>query len=309
MRDAQPRVTAVVVSYNRAELLEACLEALAAQTRPIDRVLVIDNASTDRSREVARAVPGVEVLELTQNTGGAGGFVVGLAAALERDADWVWIMDDDTIPRPSALAALLEHTGDPQVTALGSRAVWTDGQDHPMNTPRPWRFVRGAVPTGLIPIRSTSFVSMLVRAETVRQRGLPIADYFIWNDDFEFSTRVLRGRRGFAVPASVVEHRTKALASTDVDPGERFYFEVRNKLWLFRRSRGLNPAEKLLFGGSTAVRWVRTFARSRQRRLLLSAFRRGVRDGALSAPRPNYEVLAGTMDGIERLLRTAGEGR
>ena len=92
-----------------------------------------------------------------------------------------------------------------------------------------------------MPIRSASFVSVLVDAAMVRERGLPLADYFLWNDDFEFTTRLIRGRRALYCPASVVVHKTKTFGSTDADPGERFYYEVRNKLWLFARSRGLSP--------------------------------------------------------------------
>ena len=54
-------------------------------------------------------------------------------------------------------------------------------------------------------------------------------------------------------------HKTKVFGSTDADPGERFFYEVRNKVWLFARRRGLTPWEKALYGGSTLRRWVRTF--------------------------------------------------
>ncbi|BDZ45902.1 hypothetical protein [Naasia aerilata] len=133
---------------------------------------------------------------------------------------------------------------------------------------------------------------MLVSAPAALRAGLPIADYFIWNDDFDFSTRVLRGRPGMFVPASVVVHKTKALGSTDVDPGPRFYYEVRNKLWLFLRSRGLSLLEKAVYGASTVVRWARTIARSADRRALLAQLPKAVTDG-LRPPRPNVEVLAG----------------
>ncbi|MDR0626712.1 MAG: glycosyltransferase, partial [Bifidobacteriaceae bacterium] len=69
------RIVAVVVAYNRCELLKGTLDALAAQTRAPDAVLVVDNASSDRSGQTAAAHPVVtEVLILTRNTGGAGGF-------------------------------------------------------------------------------------------------------------------------------------------------------------------------------------------------------------------------------------------
>ena len=102
-----------------------------------------------------------------------------------------------------------------------------------------------------MPVRSASFVSVMCDADAVRERGLPVADYFLWNDDFEYTTRLTRRRAGLYVPGSVVVHKTRVFGSTDVDPGERFSLEVRNKVWLFTRSAGLSPAEKLLYGGST----------------------------------------------------------
>ncbi|HZK59446.1 MAG TPA: glycosyl transferase, partial [Cryobacterium sp.] len=179
-----------------------------------------------------------------------------------------------------------------------SRVIWTDGTDHPMNTPREKPFVsraerQAAAGRGLLAVRSSSFVSMLVRADVVRAEGLPLTDYFIWNDDFEYSTRLLRGRRGVFVPGSVVVHKTKALASTDIDPGPRFYYEVRNKLWMQLASRSLNPGEKLLYGASTLRRWLRTFLRSSDRAVLRDGLARGLADGLRTRPRPNAVALAG----------------
>src|SRR5699024_11891575 len=102
-------VVAVVVTYNRETLLQQCLDALGAQERRPDGVVVIDNASTDRSGEVAQEHPlAADVVHLRRNVGGAGGFAAGIARALVRHgADWVWGMDGDTIPRPGALRELL----------------------------------------------------------------------------------------------------------------------------------------------------------------------------------------------------------
>jgi glycosyltransferase involved in cell wall biosynthesis len=93
------------------------------------------------------------------------------------------------------------------------------------------------------------------------------------------------------VPASVVVHKTRAFGDTVADPGERFFFEVRNKLWLFTRSRGLSAGEKLLYGGSTARRWARTFRHSSDRGTLARALGRGVRAGITERPRSNGAVL------------------
>src|SRR5690554_7554985 len=133
------RVVAVVVAYNRRDLLVEALAALSAQTLPLHAVVVVDNASEDGSGDAVREVaPYADLVTLPRNTGGAGGFAVGMARALEQhDPTWLWLMDDDTIPTETAAAELVAAAeSQPGVTIAGSRVVWTDGQDHPMNTPR-----------------------------------------------------------------------------------------------------------------------------------------------------------------------------
>jgi GT2 family glycosyltransferase len=290
------------VTWQRLELLRESLAAVLDQTRRPDVVLVVDNASADgTARAVERELPDVELLALRRNTGGAGGFTVGLQVALERHgADLVWLMDDDTVPAPRALAELLaawEGRLGSAPALVASRVRWTDGRDHPMNTPRRAPLARpaaraAAAEVGCVPVRSASFVSVLVDAVAVRTAGPPVADYFLWNDDFEFTARLLRGRSGLWCPASVVEHRTRTFGSTDADPGPRFYYEVRNKVWLFTHSRALGPLERVLYGGATLARWVRTVRGAHDRRALVRAAASGLRDGLRAGPRPNAEVLA-----------------
>jgi rhamnopyranosyl-N-acetylglucosaminyl-diphospho-decaprenol beta-1,3/1,4-galactofuranosyltransferase len=289
------KVAAVLVTYNRKELLVDALTALRAQTRPADTVIVVDNASTDGTADLVRErFAEVELLQRTRNLGGAGGFAAGIARALEGGADLIWLMDDDTVPRPPALAALLTALlttrASTAAVLVASRVVWTDGRDHPMNTPRTLRAVPG-LPADCARIRSASFVSVLIDSTAVRERGLPIADYFLWNDDFEFTTRLLRGRLGLLCRSSIVVHRTATFGSADVDPGPRFFYEVRNKVWLFTRSPGLAPVERLLYAGSTVRRWIRTFARSADRATLRRELRRGLIAGVRTRPRPTDDVL------------------
>jgi len=302
MSDAPARVVAVVVTWNRRALLTESLDALAAQTRPLDAVVVVDNASDDGTAQALAARSDVEVHTLTRNTGGAGGFAYGLAAALRDDADLIWLMDDDTVPSADALQALLDaragYPGDVAPALVASRVVWTDGRAHPMNTPRPNPFARRAERVAAdavhcVPVRSASFVSVLVDAEVCKRRGAPIADYFLWNDDFEFTTRLLRGNVGLLCPASLVVHKTRTFGSTDADPGERFFFEVRNKIWLLTRSRSLAPVERLVYTASTLRRWARTITGSSDRGVLWRALGRGLLAGVRRGPRPNKEVLAG----------------
>ncbi len=349
------RTAAVVVAHDRRELLEVSLSALAAQTRALDAVVVVDNASSDGSGPAALALAAaaglpLDLVTLPRNTGGAGGFAAGMARALvhacpPHGPSLLWLLDDDTVPSPTALAELLaarerwiaagadagsrsggeagpRSGGDDAPVApalLASRVVWTDGREHPMNTPRRKPLVRPAesaraAAAGGVPVRSASFVSVLLDAAAVREAGLPMAAFFLWNDDFELTTRVLRERAGLHVGASLVEHRTRTFGASDADPGARFRFEVRNKLWTFTRSTSLSPREKALYGASTLRRWARTLAGSGDRRLLVRSALTGALEG-LRAPRPTSDVLSGlgpVSDDVARVEAAAhqhGAGR
>ncbi|WP_445338216.1 glycosyltransferase [Clavibacter sp. CFBP 8614] len=315
---ARARVVAVVVAWNRRDLVVETLAALAAQTARLHEVVVIDNASTDGSADVIRErFPDVALTTLPTNTGGAGGFTAGIERALTaHDAELVWLMDDDTVPDPTALEELLRaRAAAPRGTVVLASAVrWTDGRPHPMNTPRTRpsasrRSIARAAEHGCTPVRTASFVSMMIEADAIRAHGLPMADYFLWNDDFEYSSRLLRRGRGYLVHGSTVEHRTRTFGSTDVDPGARFVFEVRNKIWMLLRSRALSPAERVLYAGAALVSWTRTIARSGDRGLLLRGLVDGVRQGLARPPRPAHEVLDGLGEitaGIRRLEGSAG---
>ncbi|WP_415854432.1 glycosyltransferase [Sinomonas sp. G460-2] len=313
-----PRVVAVVVSYNRRELLERSLAALAAGDRLPDALVVVDNASTDGSGDYLESLElpfEYELVRLAQNTGGAGGFAVGMAAALARHSpDLVWIMDDDTVPLAGTLSEAVQlwdscpETDRPAFIA--SRVVWSDGRDHPMNTMRDrWDASAedrtfAAVRRARV-VRSASFVSLFVDAEAIRALGLPVADFFLWNDDFEFTARLARRRLALASLDSVVEHHTKAYDSHTVDVGERFRFEVRNKVWTFFRSPALAPVEKALYGAATLRRWGVMVRNSSRRGVVLKAGLEGLREGLSGPPRPNEEVLAPVGGLPEGLLDVA----
>ena len=145
---AQPvQVCAVVVTFNRKVMLEECLNALLVQSRPVDRILVVDNKSTDDTLEMLRThfpserFPQITVLPLEVNSGGAGGFHDGLEWAHQHGFDWFWLLDDDTMVHKWALEALLNaHEVFPierRPKLLASRVIWTDQTVHPMNIPIP----------------------------------------------------------------------------------------------------------------------------------------------------------------------------
>jgi rhamnopyranosyl-N-acetylglucosaminyl-diphospho-decaprenol beta-1,3/1,4-galactofuranosyltransferase len=256
-------VCAVVVTCNRKELLLQALAALQAQQRRPDAILVVDNASTDGTAEIVQQeFPSAEVLRLQKNVGGAGGFHIGMKVAAERRYDWLWLMDDDTIPETGALHELLRalerFEDEPRPVVLASKVIWSDGLLHTMNP----SYVKSgdlealyrSAARATLSIRSTTFVSCLLHRTAIERYGLPNAGYFIWGDDTEYTARILRSEFGVVVPASIALHKTaKKHTALDATP-ERYAIHVRNTVWMLLRSPAWERKEKLRQGAGLA-RW------------------------------------------------------
>lgn len=286
LSDRDQRVCAVVVTRNRCDLLRRCVQALAVQSRPLDQILVVDNASDDGSPEMVRAeFPGVQLLRLEQNRGGAGGFHDGAAWAHERGFGWLWLLDDDTLAEADALEALLAGAdrapgGVPLLVA--SAVLWKDGHLHPMNLGLPrWRAraaLAAGVARGLLLMRYVTFVSVAIRREAIDRFGLPLPHYFIRTDDVEFTARVLKDEPGYLVPESRVCHWTAEPHGPDEAAGDRFYYLVRNSLLLLRGS-ALGPRDRFDYSRWYARAVASALRESGGDRRTLHTFARGVRDG------------------------------
>ncbi len=277
-------VWAIVVTRDRRELLSGCLAALAAQERPPDRVLVVDNASGDGTPDMVRAEhPSVELLSLEVNEGGAGGFHEGMKRAHAGGAEWLWLMDDDTVPEPAALSELLAAAGrlDSAPGFLASRAVWRDGRVHPMNALWPDRTRAALAVEGaerqVMPVRSATFVSLLVHRGAVDRLGLPRKEFFVWSDDIEYTSRiVLAGEAGYLVPASRVLHDTPDPHTAATAEPDRFYLHVRNTA-LIALAPARPPRDRLVRLW-VLVSTVAGYLRARPTRAAVTATARGLRD-------------------------------
>lgn len=115
--------TAIVVTYNRKLLLMRCLAAVDSQTCRPDRILVVDNASSDDTVKQLResgwlARPDFKLLQLDRNLGGAGGFAEGWKQAMTEATDWLWMMDDDGYPAADCLEKLLSEANQRNIEAI-----------------------------------------------------------------------------------------------------------------------------------------------------------------------------------------------
>jgi rhamnopyranosyl-N-acetylglucosaminyl-diphospho-decaprenol beta-1,3/1,4-galactofuranosyltransferase len=221
--DVKRRVVAVVVTWNRRVLLDRIVRAVNAQTVLPDELIVVDNASTDGSADMVRAmecpVP-LRVVALPTNTGGAGGFHAGLAAACEDGAELVWLMDDDGLPPADCLARLLEYDG--RLDFWGPAVV---AEQDPTRLCFPIRLpgrptvvhdladVERAAADGLVKGIVIPFNGVLVTRELVERIGLPRREFFIWGDDVEY---LWRAKRAGARVGTVVDCHFRHPATDDL---------------------------------------------------------------------------------------------
>lgn len=243
--DQNKKVIAVVVTYNRKELLKECINALLKQYYNNCDILVVDNASTDGTKEfISDELRNSKVhYENTEaNLGGAGGFNYGMKKACELGCDFIWVMDDDCIVHKDSLTELLnadkELKGD--YGFLSSKVLWKDETICKMNIQKR-RFSKWLkdFETNKQSIAMASFVSLFLKTSIVKEIGLPIKEFFIWSDDWEYTRRISRRYACYYISKSVVTHKSKqnegaSIATVD-DRLERFNYLYRNDVVLYRR--------------------------------------------------------------------------
>lgn len=239
-------VVAVIVTYNRKELLRECLEKVRQQQNAGADILVFDNASTDGTREMMGGLEDGNTVRYhreEKNLGGAGGFCRGMEIAVLLGYKYLWLMDDDTQPRPDALEKLLsaDRRLGGRYGFLASRVLWTDGSVCAMNRQRVSLF-RDVKDDANRPekVIMSSFVSLFIRSSVVCQAGLPIREFYIWSDDWEYTRRISRRMDCFLIPESVVVHAMKSnkpvnIATDLPERIPRYKYFYRNDVVLFRR--------------------------------------------------------------------------
>lgn len=279
---------AVVVTYNRLDMLTQCIDCICAQEGAVCDILVVDNASTDGTCAFVSGLeePRIHYRNTGANLGGAGGFHFGLRWALEAGYTDLWLMDDDCLPEPDALENLLKADAElrGEYGWLSSRALWVDGSVCKMNLQRknPYQDIAG-FDLPLVPAQMASFVSLFIRAERVRRYGLPIAQFFIWGDDWEYTRRISREEACYVVSDSKVVHAMKNATIVNIaqDSEERlarYVYAYRNDVYLYRRE-GVQGWLWLLLKDAWHAAQVLLYAERKWERLriIFSGFGKGIR--------------------------------
>lgn len=242
------RIGAVVVTYNRKDLLCECLESLINQSYKLSRIIVIDNNSTDGTEDILKEnyFSYIDYYKLDKNIGGAGGFYEGIKKSIDMNLDWLWIMDDDTIPKANALEALvlsISQVNKYETFSFLASAVYGENGEF-MNVPQinlaksdnGYEYWYKYLSKGMVQIQNATFVSLLIRFDAIQKCGLPVKDYFIWGDDYEYTMRLITyyGPAYFVGNSEVVHKRKNAKTLSIVDDDSdrlNFYFYMyRNGL-------------------------------------------------------------------------------
>lgn len=251
----EEKVIAVVVTYNRKKLLKECINALLKPEYNNCDILVVDNASTDGTKEYIYNELNnnkVHYVNTGSNLGGAGGFNFGMKEAYKIGCDYMWLMDDDCIVHKNTLTELLK--ADKELKGnygfLASKVLWKDGNICKMNIPKKTfsKWLKD-YEKNYQTIAMSSFVSLFIKTEIVKELGLPIKDFFIWTDDWEYTRRISRKYKCYFISTSIVTHKSKqnigaSIAEEDNERLERFKYLYRNDCVLYRRE-GLKG--KILF--------------------------------------------------------------
>lgn len=237
------KVAAVVVTFNRPKELKLVVLALLNQTVKPNSIIVIDNAGPLPAIDVLEPHPNLKIIRLKENTGGAGGFSQGISEALNLDTDWIWLMDDDAIPRVDALEKLIDatKTSEENIGALCGCVYEYDriATAHRRNINFLFGF-ESSLPVSEykadVEIQTGSFVGFFVRSVVAKTIGLPNADYFLAYDDTEYSLRIQKnGWHLKLVPGSKIDHlRPQGSRLRHGEFSQKHFYNVRNRLITMR---------------------------------------------------------------------------
>lgn len=260
------KVIAVVVTYNRSQLLKrniACLRKNSPHA-----IIVVNNGSTDDTGEWLAEQ--TDLIVITQaNVGGSGGFYTGIQQAMERGADWIWCMDDDVFPRPDCLSNLLDHTASEEVGILAPRRLMEDNiftnDFQAVNLTNPFtsmykKKLKKQVINKPVEILGTAFEGLFIRKETVEKIGLPNKDLFIFCDDTDYCLRaVLAGYKILYIPSALMNK--EKFFSNDTwnernkkKKWKRFY-QIRNSTYL-NHHYGRNWGVKYIRGFNGVIGYI-----------------------------------------------------
>ena len=242
-------VCGILVTFNRLEKLKKTINAYDSQKYSVKSLVIIDNASTDGTKEFLDEWQKEEasykkvVVHMETNTGGSGGFTKGIEVALKEDVEWVYLSDDDAYLTDEALTVF----NDSQIVKGKGYDIVCGEVDSPDGISYFHRRKSSLTRYNFYEVDSTkedydkdyfemdlfSFVGVFIRKSCILDVGLPMKDYFIWYDDTEYSYRLTRKHKAVCIPKIKIYHDCKM---ADIVFCWKNYYGYRNKLDALKRN-------------------------------------------------------------------------
>jgi rhamnopyranosyl-N-acetylglucosaminyl-diphospho-decaprenol beta-1,3/1,4-galactofuranosyltransferase len=250
------KVIAVIVTYNRKNLLSHCITALKNQTKKIDKILIINNGSTDETGNWLLKQKDIQHIS-QENVGSAGGFYTGIKTAYESGYNWIWLMDDDGYPKEDALEKLMQD--DKEELLLRNCAV-IDKADKKSFV---WKTLNykniDEVTCEVIPNIAHPFNGTLLHRRIIERVGFPNPKLFLWGDETEYYYRIIKKN---AIPfctltKSIHYHPATSFSykhEWDYKTGWKMYYYIRNRFHVHKsKFAAFVPFAYLMYTGFLIV--------------------------------------------------------
>ena len=238
----------MLVTFNRLEDLKKTVEAYNRQTIFPDRMIIVNNASTDGTTaylDFLKSTHGfkfpVDIIHLNQNLGGAGGFALGMQQAMKSQCDYLFLADDDAVPFQDMFAEFLEFEKDDTddiaayctsvIDQYGFSTVQRGKLDKGLFTLRRIDVTREEAQQKSFEVDYLTFVGAFFKRNVVESVGYPLSEYFIHEDDAEYSTRIRKTGKIICISSSKIYHpRAEGNAKNWIE-----FYTTRNRIDHVRR--------------------------------------------------------------------------
>jgi len=233
-------ICAVLVTYNRVDLLKECINSLLNQTITLDKICIVDNGSTDETPQYLQSINSDKITIITQsNVGSAGGFNTAIKYAYENNYDWIWTMDDDVEPFTDCLEQLLK-LGDISKCINPLRLFKDNDEVYEWEHYFDYKTCMPIVHNNMSLrnkdycfVNTTCFEGMLIHRSIVEKIGFPNQDYFIAGDDTEYGV-LANLYTNVAYTKTAKMYRKRLVSLNKIRPLQAYY-EFRN-LFLLKRN-------------------------------------------------------------------------
>lgn len=253
-------IIAVVVTYNRIELLKRTVRCLQ-QNKPVSSIVVVNNGSTDGTAEWLSAQTDIIVIN-QDNVGGSGGFYTGMRYAHQAGADWVWCMDDDVFPHADCLEQLLQYAEQENVGILSPRRLQEgklfthEFQGYNLTNPFASMYtgkLSKLTVTAPVEIQGAAFEGPFIRREVIEKIGYPNKELFIFCDDTDYCLRTVQaGYKIIYVPTALMDKEkffsNDSWSKRNQKKKWKRFYQIRNSTYLNHH-----------YGHNWGVRYLRGF--------------------------------------------------